>query len=420
MIPHCKLALTCALTCALFSSFAQTRMKAESGFIDAREWDYSNERIALAGYWKFYSKALVASAAEEESEDINNGDDYLFPAVWNDVRTDGSGKGFGTYSLRIVLPEKVDALSLEIPQLYSSYTLYVDGEIVAQAGKVGATAEETTPYWVHQTATFSTVGKDTIHLLLQVANFHHAKGGISDHIYMATPELISAHYNSEKFTSTAEAILLCALGIGFLILYIKNPKPVTLSFALFCLTWSVRSVFSNIYLIVNWFPDIPWGLLVRTEYFTLYFGMIWSSLFLYFLFKNIGSNQVLTYILVFLNVMFGVFTLFASPAVFTKSVSLYLMVAAVTVIYGGAMVIRALFVEHAGAGFLMASILIGAILFGYDIITYQTTVSYNFIFLSIGYMVMFVLVALGLLFHLNIFKGKKNSNMLTYEDMFRQ
>jgi hypothetical protein len=129
---------------------------------------------------------------------------------------------------------------------------------------------------------------------------------------------------------------------------------------------------------------------------------------------------VFTYILVILNLLFAVFTLFASPAVFTKSVSLYLMVAAVTIGYGAVMVIRALFFEHAGAWFLMASILIGVAIFGYDVITYQTTTSYNFIFLSIGYMIMFVLVALALLFHLDILKTRTNNNILTYDEMFRQ
>jgi hypothetical protein len=223
---------------------------------------------------------------------------------------------------------------------------------------------------------------------------------------------------AERLINTIEAVLLFLLGLAFFAFYIRDPKAVTLAFALMCITWAVRSVFSNIYLATIWFPDLPWKALVRVEYLTLYFGMIWSSLFLYYLFKNIGSNQMLTYILVFLNVMFSLFTLIASPAIFTKSVSLYLMVAALTIVYGAIMVVRALFIDYAGAWFLMASILIGVIMFGYDIITYQTTMSYNFIFLSIGYIIMFLLVACGLLYHLNVLKGK-NTNMLTYEEMFK-
>ena len=418
MTIHCKVMLVCAMVCVSISGYGQGRMKAESGVIDLRAWNFNDDRIALEGYWKFYSKTLVPTSAVADSLDIEGGGEQLVPALWNDLRPDGSGKGYGTYSLKIVLPEKIQSLAIEIPQLYNAYTLIADDSIIAEAGKVASTEKESSPYWAHRTATFSTHGKDTVHLLLQIANFHHAKGGIGDHLYLATPEKTEQHFSAERITNTIEVALLCLLGLAFLVLYSREPKAVTLTFALMCLTWALRSVFSNIYLATIWFPDLPWKLLVRVEYITLYFGMIWSNLFLYYLFKNIGSNQMLTYILVFLNILFTLFTLFASPAVFTKSVSLYLMVAALTIVYGAIMVVRALFIEYAGAWFLMASILVGVIMFGYDIITYQTTVSYNFIFLSIGYMVMFILVACGLLYHLNVIKGK-NSNMLTYEDMFR-
>lgn len=418
MRTHCKLALVCVMMwCGLASSSGQTRMRAESGIINLTAWDYENDFVALEGYWKFYSKTLIRSVAEIDTFSTR-GTDYLFPALWNDVRADGSGKGFGTYSLKIILPKGVDSLSLEIPQLYNAYKLSVDDKVIASVGTVGTTDQETKPHWVHRTATFATEGKDTVHLLLQISNFHHAKGGIKGHIYLGTPEKVKRHFIWEKTTNVLEAIVLCVLGVGFLVFYVRNKQLVNLMFALLCITWAVRAVFSNLYLIAGWFPEISWGLMVRIEYLTLYFAMIWAALFLYQLFRNIGSNLVLTYILVFLNLLFALFTIVASTAVFTKSVSLYLLVAAVTIVYAAVMVIRALFTDAAGAWFLMASILTGGIMFGYDIITYQTTSTYNFIFLNIGYIVMFILVAIGLLFHLNILKQKDNSNMLRYEDMF--
>lgn len=415
---HCKMILVCAWVCISISGYGQARMKAESGVIDLRSWNFNDDRIALEGYWKFFSRVLVSTSAQADSLDVDNGTDHPVPALWNDLREDGSGKGFGTYYLKIVLPENTQTLALEIPQLYNAYTLIADDSVIAEVGKVAATEKESVPFWMHRTATFNTHGKDTVRLLLQLANFHHAKGGMGDRIYLGTRTLTEAHISIERTTNTIEVALLFLLGLAFVGVYIYEPKAVTITFALMCLTWAVRSVYSNLYLATIWFPDLPWKLLVRVEYLTLYFGMIWSNLFLYYLFKNIGSNQMLTYILVFLNILFTVFTLIASPAVFTKSISLYLMVAGFTIVYGAIMVVRALFIEYAGAWFLMASLLVGAIMFGYDIITYQTTVSDNFLFLSVGYMIMFVLIACGLLYHLKLIK-RKDDNILTYEDMFR-
>jgi hypothetical protein len=68
----------------------------------------------------------------------------------------------------------------------------------------------------------------------------------------------------------------------------------------------------------------------------------------------------------------------------------------------------------------MASILTGVIMFGYDIVAYQATLSYNFIFLNIGYVVMFVLTSIALLFHLDILKSRYDDHVLKYDDMFRK
>jgi hypothetical protein len=153
---------------------------------------------------------------------------------------------------------------------------------------------------------------------------------------------------------------------------------------------------------------------------TLYFGGIWALLFLYFLFKRIGSSQLLITVLIVLNIIFVVFTLFTPPVIFTKWITLYLAVCAIIVLYGAIMVVRALFFEHAGAWFLMASILTGVVMFGYDIVAYQATLSYNFIFLNIGYVVMFVLTSIALLFHLDILKSRYDDHVLKYDDMFRK
>jgi hypothetical protein len=412
---HFKLVVVCCLSIVSFGQ-AQNRALVKSGVLDARQWNFDKERLPLSGYWTFYSKTLLT----ETPANNDAGVEYLVPSLWNDNRTDGSGKGFGSYSLRILLPDSITQLSMEIPQLYSAYKLCINGKIVTEVGKVGTTKESSAPHWVYNVVNFSSDGEDTLDIVLQVSNYHHFKGGIKEQIHLGTVKKSTSHFTWIRISNIIESALLFLTGLTFVILFFLKDKKVSLYFGLFCITWAIRSVFSNLYLAVGWFPSLPWALVVRTEYIALYFGMIWSAVFLYYLFKNNGSNKMMTYILVTLNVMFVIFTLFASPAIFSKWISLYLAVAAMTVIYGAVMTIRALFFEHAGAWFLMASILTGVIMFGYDIIAYQTTLTYNYIFLNIGYIIMFLLIALGLLFNMNILKSKPSGNMLTYEEMFRE
>lgn len=413
---HCKWLLLCGFVTVALVGQAQVRFQAESGILDARAWDFKKSRLPLAGYWIFYHNQFV----DQHSIDSASGKDLLFPALWNNTRADGSGKGYGTYSLKVIVPSSLQDFTIEIPQLYNAYTLSINNKVIATVGKIGRDKQETTPAWNHQLVKFSVEKNDTLHLLLQIANFHHAKGGVKEQIFLGISENTEATYKVSKWISTFESGLLFVVGLTFVILYFIRKQPVALYFGLFCVNWSVRAVFSNLYVVMDWFPDLSWGLLVRTEYMTLYIAMITATIFLHHLFLKMETKPLITYVLIGVNLLFVIFTLVTSPAVFTKSVSLFVTLSAMTVVYGAILVIRALFVGYAGAWFLMASILIGIIVFGYDIIAYQTVLAPNFIFLSCGYIAMFSLTAMGLLFQMNVLKSGASSEMLTYEDMMRR
>ncbi len=95
-------------------------------------------------------------------------------------------------------------------------------------------------------------------------------------------------------------------------------------FSLLCITWAVRSIFSNDYLVTQVYPGLDWNVLVRVEYLTLYLTMMWAILFLCGLFKNEG-NRVMKYLLVAFNCGFAIYTLLVDPIEFTKLLPLYLI-----------------------------------------------------------------------------------------------
>jgi len=394
------------------STFAQ--VKADFGVLDARQWKFEDERLPLTGRWNFFENQLLTPPECETAKSL-----YVnFPSLWNDSRSDGSGHGVATYTLNILVPDTIDHFSLEIPQLYSSAKLWINGKLLTSIGKVGETKNATTPQWINKIVTFTDAG-DTLHLVLQIANFHHSKGGMKNPILLGTPKQIHRHWSWEFGSNLADIILVFIEGLAFLIIYSsRRNKKVILFFALLCLTWAVRSAFSNLYPITYFFPDFNWKLMVKIEYLTLYGGILWSILFLNALFKNI-SKQIIAYLLVAINIFFIVFTLITSPAVFSRYVNVYLTVAAITVAYGGIIIIQALMYEQVGAWFLLLSLLMGAMVFGYDIAVYESTAGYNVILLHGAYLVMFMLVTIGLLLHLDILKTKFGQrDILTYNDMF--
>jgi hypothetical protein len=180
----------------------------------------------------------------------------------------------------------------------------------------------------------------------------------------------------------------------------------------------VRSLFSNDYIVTKFYPDFDWALMVRIEYITLFLTMTWAILFLCRLFQNEG-NQVIKYLLVTFNCGFIVYSILTPPVDFTMLLPLYLVTAGILLVYGAGVVLVALINERRGATFLTVSVMLGLALFSYDLFTYEGWFSYNTILFSAGYLVIFLLMGVALLLHLDIIKGTKTTTtMLTYEDLY--
>jgi hypothetical protein len=381
--------------------------------VDAREWDFS-KRLPLKGEWTFVENKVLPP----DSPTLRNGRPVLFPSLWNDMRAGGRGTGCATYGLTVIVPYGVNEWVFEIPPLNNSYNLWVNGSLIASAGIVGDKSEQTTPQWIYQLGEYST-NADTLKVVLQVANYHHYKGGATRPLYLGKKEPIEAHFNWAMGSSIAESIILFLSGICFLLYYRSCRKSVIFYFALLCMTWSIRAMFSNVYPLAWMFPDINWEWSVKIEYMTLYLTVVWAALFFHALFDDI-SNAVFTFLAVGVNVFFITFTLLTPAIIYTRWISIYLAVAALVILYGVAMIVRALIFEKDGSWFLMGSIWIGILLFAYEIAAYHVSFSYNLVLMNIGYLLIFALTTVGLLYHVGIFRTRNlRRDYLTMEDMYR-
>ncbi len=190
-------------------------------------------------------------------------------------------------------------------------------------------------------------------------------------------------------------------------------------FLLLCLTWALRSVFSNLYLAISYFPDFNWELMVKIEYLTLYLTMIWSILFLGRLFSH-ESSKIVKYFLVIGNIFFVVFTLVTPALTYTRWLPAYLALSVILIIYALVIVIMALINDRAGVQSVVVGVLLGLVLFAYDVIAYEGFLRYNAVIFSIGYLVIFSMLGVALLFHLRIFKSTSQADsVLTFDDLYK-
>ena len=394
--------------------FSQSRSTAPA--IDAKFWS-ADSTFPIVGPCRFFDGQLLSP--EECAEAI--GDVVNFPELWKSKKENEAGLGFATYSLLVVLKENhAKDLALALPQMYSSYKLWVNGKITAENGTVGKSIAECLPQWRPQTI-FINVPGDTLNMVLQIANFQHAKGGIKEPIYFGTASKMQFKRTIASISTLTEGISLFLLSAFFFFIYFtQTRKNVTLYFALLCLTWSVRSMFSNLYLGISFSPDFDWATLVRIEYITLYLTMIWAILFLSQIFQY-EANIFFKYALVFCNLLFTVYTLSSSPRSFTQWLNFYLAASAVLLLYGGFTVIRAWVNERVGSGLLTISIILGLNIFAFDIFVYEGFSSYDPFIFSFGYISIFLLMGWALSMHLGLIKSKPSpTTRLTYDDLYKK
>jgi hypothetical protein len=386
----------------------------EKGIIDLHSFDFIEQGpFTLNGEWEFYMSQLI-SPEDFASSDPQPKDFVDFPSAWS-ASSGSQNFGFATYRVTLILP-KNQTLALQIPHCYSNYRLWANGQIIASNGTVGKSPESSKPQWLPKTVGIPTSGERTT-LILQISNFHHAIGGIREPIIIGDHEEMNFR---DSISLTSNLTLVIGLGVFFIVylfVFLLYKTNSVILFSSLCLIWGVRELFSNLYVAIHYMPDFPWELAVKIEYVSLFLVMIISMLFIGSLFKE-DVNNVFKYLFCFCNLVFVCIAVSLDAAIYTQFLPVYLAFAAALLLYIVYVLIRAVVYERQGVWLVIACLFLGVIVFSYDLISYQGLANFNPLIISIGYMAMFILLAVALLFQVGIFKRSAATNILTYEDLY--
>ncbi|NBW35393.1 MAG: membrane protein [Cytophagia bacterium] len=386
---------------------AQPKPVALEGFLDARSHNFNESSIALNGQWQYYANQQV-----EHYDKLTVFSFINFPHRWDDANS----QGVATYKLKVVVDRSQQKLALDIPQLYCAYSLWMNGTLIAKNGEVGSSRRTTLPQWLPQVVSFP-VDKDTLQFTLQIANFHHAIGGIKNPILMGLPDQMLEQQSRAYVVNMILLGVLTFLGLFFITIYafVKREKS-ALYFALLCLVWALRSIFSEQYLAIHWMPWFDWELALKIEYITLYFTMASAIQFVSKLYM-LDTNQLIKKILLYPNYLF-VFLTMATPAVvYTNLLNIYLILAGVLLFYIVIIILRAMLFERHGAWFSVSGVLALALAFTYNYLSYQGVFKFSpFTFYTL-YLCCFLLLAIALAYQLSpAAKSKNVGDTLTFDD----
>jgi signal transduction histidine kinase/CheY-like chemotaxis protein len=311
-----------SLTAALYTK-ADTIPIAKKAVLDLRNTDLSNSTINMSGEWAFYWHQLITP------DSLKSNTYYItYPNLWNDTKLNGvqlPSIGYATYYLKVLLPKNKNNLALFIPDVYSSYRLYVNGEVFSENGIADTSKATSKVNWYNKTIPLE-IEKDSLVLILQIANYWHAKGGPYKEIAIGNRSKMILNDDKSKAYDLLLTGCLFMGGLFFFGLYLfgKHDKAI-LYFSLVCIAYSFRVIGGGGYELHHIFPNLPFWITFQLEYLSLYAVAYTFSLYSWYLYPEDFNKKVLK-IMIIISIGFSLITLLL-PTIYSTAVINYFLIA---------------------------------------------------------------------------------------------
>ncbi|MEF3312148.1 ATP-binding protein [Paenibacillus sp. GYB004] len=274
--------IAAAVVLGLVASYAvisvpdSPKFQSEEGILDVTQVHVSENPLKIKGEWAFYWQELLSPEDIQNrlARDGNHDRWISIPGSWLGYRLDGqqlNGTGFATFRVVIELSEqdRNERLALRLPTIFHAYKLWVNGELLAEVGAVGQDKSSVTPQ-LSTKLVFFQPENDRVELVMQVANFHHKRGGITKYIELGGSDVLTVRTNLRIAAEMFITASLLVIGVYHLLLFVLRRKDrAPLYFGLFTMLLGTRSLLVGELLLTQWWPTFPWELQFKIEYLIL-------------------------------------------------------------------------------------------------------------------------------------------------------
>lgn len=372
--------LTLIITIPLYSLNSTehgVKPRAINGILDLINWNWDEDGIiTLDGQWEFYWQKLYYPEDFEKLK-VRRKQYISLPGAWNNYLIDNEeikSDGYATY--RILIRHSTNQiLGLKIPRIFTSYKLWVNGELMAAAGQTNRNKQAVIPQYLPQTIYFNPDMEPT-ELVIQVSNFHHRSGGILESITIGrAAEINNLHMNNlglELFLFGS----LFIIGFYHIMLFIFRTKDKsTFYFGLYSLLISARTLLVGEIFFIHLFPDFNWEIAHKVQTLSYYLGVPLIILFLKTIFPKDTSKKVNLFIQVF-SAIFILLVLLTPVRIFSLYNPIYQVFSFIVFIYAIYIIIISCYKKREGAYFIGFGVLI-LILFTINDIIFHSIILAN-------------------------------------------
>jgi len=371
-----------------------TKITASKGLLDLRSVNFTGQTVPLNGEWAFYWRRLL-----QPGDTVIGPTDYItYPSLWNKNKLHGQTlpvEGYATYSLTILLPRGRPGLSLLMPDVYCSYRLFINDSLRLSNGRPDTSEKLAVPFWSTQTVTLP-ANTDTLHLLLQVANYWHTKGGTYKQLFIGERHQLNLNLSRDKAYDLLLAGCLFMGGLFFFGFYAFGSRDkAILYFSLFCIVYSYRMIGTSLYVLHSVFPDLSWFVTIRIEYLSLTLGVALFSRYFQSVYPK-DVNRIIVNLVVWICLIYSLLIVITPPRLFTKGIMPFLVVMFLYIGVAFFTCIRAVKFRRVGAVFALLSCGIMLLVFLIINLHYFQIVSTEKWIVFTGYVLFFFLQSLVL------------------------
>lgn len=251
-----------------------SRMVARQGVMDLRGWmPTDGGAIDLAGEWQVAWRRLIPGDQADAAGAAWT--PARVPGIWNDqILPDGrrmGGRGAATYRLRLLLPPDCPALTVKVPQIKSAARIWLNGRVVAAAGRPAPDAGGE----VASTRTlFLTIpaGVPVADLVFEISNHFHFEGGIGSVPVMRAGDALPRAWNLLMLINCGVAFSLVMLAAYIGAFSWRRAAAGQRTLCALLLLVAMRMACTG-EILGTAFPDLSATLLYRLEYLPIYLFM---------------------------------------------------------------------------------------------------------------------------------------------------
>ncbi|TGK02835.1 serine/threonine protein phosphatase [Leptospira langatensis] len=330
----------------------EENLRAYHGVIDLRGvQDASSGPVDLSGEWEFFWSQEPGQILESFRGTMT------VPGSWNretELHPSYDRLGYATYRLKILVPDvwvgKV--LTMSLGTVWSSYRLYMDGEILGESGIPSSNPESGLARVQPRSFSFIPSSNQVV-IEIFVANTYAREGGISSPVKLGPSEVMLSTRIRAMFIDIFAFSSLVIMGLYHisLYLYLRSSKA-PLYFGIMSMAIGVRALVTNTRLLMEFFPSVPQSGVQTIEQISM---MIAVALYILFFLETFTAYVSEIFVKASLGIVavFIAITLFSSLEFNSNKIMYFHMFIAVTIAYVLFVILRIDFDQESNSSYVL-------------------------------------------------------------------